>query len=1020
MASRKSSPKRHTRGALSLRLPSFHFDKEGEPRKAQAGQPETPPESASSCGSLETEDTPAPAAATRADEDKDKKRERRKSRLAMFTSFLPLLTPSPPTDPDPAHQTHRKPVSNPNDASQYFDGGGGNAPAAPTMQPPPVPPKVLPTPTMLKKVQKTPPGPHAQPVPPSPAPILRGPAPSPFIAQPSPPAGRNSRDRVKSVSPNTPPQPNRLQARRVSPSPAPRGRSTSAQPPKPRGISAEAPRVVSGPAEVRAPLNQSDDGEKRKSKRSFFRGRSRSNSTDLGSKGNGAWIMSPGNQSDYQVTPLLNGDKVPELWSEPGNVLVHLHPKESGLGPSFRVADHVFQPSRLLNEILEAATTSGTPRSGTYLGVNDASNRLLSPARGTAEGHLYLPLGSPLDSERLISARNLFAFLTNQPLVGTKAHPTIFSSLIQVAGLLCQFGFSNYDGSSFGDSVDASFDLFLDQFGTGDVRHSREKTLEALVLAEYMKSWNLYNEAFTHAVGKYESLLELKSPLYNSISVGTRNRLERANLNLCQRQANVDNRLEAFEFPSLFAGVASSTSREELRNIKFKEWKNSFTKMRAFVLGYYKDLFGNWPPKARSKKNHFSQTGLNRQCLKILYSDLCALYDLLVDREAMTTRTIDGVSDDAQEVDPMISALRLILGEFDRSSPPVLPPIPFDVPKLPTMTTIHEKYDALPTKKQAKFDKTLQSNELLLLLIKSRNIDTDSLRIPFLDAFKEFELKEAKNANPHDLADQRMGHWLFLYVVIQSLPMLVVDAPGLNWTEGVEYFLCQAPQGNPPWMEDAGEVRKAWFQTAGGGSVELSADVIMFSAEGIYMRSHCWLAAKAWQSVAGGAALPPPQAIASPLEPPRAVFQDMDPVSSPLGGGPPTPGSGPNSPRLHGRNASPSGIRAGRAYRSGIAIGLEPLPLPPPFADGTPPGSSSGDYRRGSGAGLSGSMYQLGLQGSSPAMDVNSPHELPPPRKPSTQGLSHTPTGSVSGSTFDDILKGMEADKDKPKKRSFF
>ncbi|KAK0734006.1 hypothetical protein B0T26DRAFT_631974, partial [Lasiosphaeria miniovina] len=694
---------------------------------------------------------------------------------------------------------------------------------------------------MLKKTQKTP-----LPLMPPAITAIQAPAPSEGMA----------RDRARSFSGapapnNTAPHPHRLQPRHPSPTPAPRGRSSSAQPPTDHNTSAEALRVVSGPVDLRSQSNNSGDGDKRKSRKGWLTGgRSRSNSADLGKdKGMRAWIMSPDTLSDYNVAALMNGEKIPELWNEAGNVYIYLNPKGSSRGPSFKVQDQVFNSSKVLNEILESGTIAANSSGNTYLGVDDAARRTHSQpisTRRPGEGDIYLPLEKQ-DLDSLVAARNLFAFLTNQPLVGTGANPTIFTAFSHISGLLRKYGFSNYNGSSFGDSVDATFDIFLDQFGTADVRHSREKTLEALVMSEHMKSWTLYNEAFAHAVGKYDSLLELRSPLFNSISVSTRNRLERAHLNLVNRQANIDIRLESFEFPSLFAGIASSTSTDEYKNVKFKEWRNSFVKMRSFVLGYYKDLFGNWPPKARSKKNHFSQPGLNRQCLKMLYSDLAALYDLLVDRESVTPRAIDKVFEDTQAnaVDPNISALRKILSEFDHSSPPVLPPIPFDVPKIPSMKTIHENYNDLSGKTQAKFDKSLKYNELLLLLIKSRNIDTDSLRIPFLNAFKEFELKEAKSAHAHDLADQRIGYWLFLYVVIQSLPMLVVDAPGLNWTEGVEYFLCEAPQGNPPWVEDAGEVRKMWYKTD-QGIVELSTDVILFSAEGVYMRSHCWLAAKAW------------------------------------------------------------------------------------------------------------------------------------------------------------------------------
>ena len=676
---------------------------------------------------------------------------------------------------------------------------------------------------------------------------------------------------------------------------------------------------------------------------------------------------------------MLTLRKVPELWNELGNVYVYLHPKESGRGPCFKVDDRIFSSSATLNELLVTEMMAAS-QSNNYLDVTP-------PAGPVTEGHIYLSLGNT-DLERLVAARNLFAFLTQQPLVGTAENPTLFVAVLQIAGLLRRFNFSSYDGSSFGESIDAAFDLFMDQSGLADVRHSCEKTLEALILAEQMKSWNLYNEAFVHAVGKYEALLDLKSPLYDRISVNTRKRMDRAHLDLVNRQANVNTRLESFEFPSLFAGIASSTSTEEYKNVKFKEWRNSFGKMRSFVLGYYKNLFGSWPPRARSKRNHFHQSGLNRQCLKILYSDLCALYDLLVDRQSLTPRIIgENPKDDSKEkspIDASIAALRNILTEFDKSSPPVLPPIPFDVPKIPSMTAIYENYNELPAKKQAKYSKALQPHELQLLLIKSRNIDTDGLQMPFLLAYKEFELREAKGVHPHDLVDQRFGTWLFLYVTLQSLPMLVVDAPGLRYIEGVEEFLCEAPQGNPPWTEDAGEVRKMWYQTADQNIVELSADVVMFSVEGIYMRSHCWLAAKEWEASGGTATVapPPPADIldTSTLQPPRSVFRDMDPFSSSTttttSSSPPTqpqipdqqlpqfnqlqppplqhqqqsqslphhqrplsislaPGSSlappgrsaPNSPHLRPRSGS-TNDRARQAFRASIAIGLEPLPLP--------------------------------------------------------------------------------------------
>ncbi|KAL2131584.1 hypothetical protein VTI74DRAFT_4881 [Chaetomium olivicolor] len=990
----------------------------------------------------------------------------------MATTTSGTTRTSEDSGPSSVPGTASAPLSPSEQASQFFESGppehsGPNKlhkkPAMPVGPPPPPP-------TLLTR-----PG-----TPPPPVPAVTATHPTPT----------HTRHGNRSPSPERPPSRAKLQPNRLQPAASPRGRSVSAQPPAVRGVSTDGSRAVSSPVASRSPSKPPSEGspgastDKKSKRKSWFSGgsggRSRANSDVAKPRPTGAWIMSPDGPIDYNTAPLVNGEKIPELWNEAGNVFIYLHPKESGRGPCFKVMDYIFTPSGTLNEMLVTEMMAAASHHDPYQDMEVAGP--------LTEGHLYLPLGNT-DLERLIAARNLFAFLTHQPLVGTPERPTLFTAMLQIAGLLREFNFSSYDGSSYGESVDAAFDLFLDQTGIADVRHSREKTLEGLVLAEQMKSWNLYNEAFVHAVGKYESLLELKSPLYEQVSVSTRKRLDRAHLDLVNRQANVNTRLESFEFPSLFAGIASSTSTEEYRNVKFKEWRNSFGKMRNFVLGYYKGLFGNWPPRARSKKNYFSQSGLNRQALKILYSDMCALYDLLVDRQSLTPRVIgegyEDPTDEKKEMSPhdaMISALRKVLSEFDKSSPPVLPPIPFDIPKIPTMTAIYENYNDLPAKKQLKYSKGLQPHELQLLLIKSRNIDTDALQMPFLLAYKDFELREARFTNPQDLADQRIGYWLFLYVTLQSLPMLVVDAPGLRYTDGVEDFLCEAPQGNPPWTEDAGEVRKMWYQTADQNIVELSADVVMFSVEGIYMRSHCWLAAKEWEATQGGTSLVPPSSTnipapaaieqaTSPLQPPRAVFRDMDPFApastthhqqqrrsssqqSPAEGLSPA-----NSPHLRPRSGS-TNDRARQAFRASIAIGLEPLPMPAGVGVGgdhrasrvLSSGSVSsigGHGSPGLAAGGAGGEVLLGLRASRSAVNLaggggggGSNDFLGAGvgvgaggvRKSSYGGFGsgmagpgpghhhqHQPSESLGGgSTFDDILKGMDNGKKAKKKTLFF
>lgn len=254
--------------------------------------------------------------------DGDVKKQRRKSRLGLLTSIFPLLTSS---STDPNVRLPRKPVTT---QSQFQTAPSTNDPGylpnplhnsglglglgierdlppvapVPLTEPPRIPAQDPESharrpslPAVLKKVQKA--GTavlHSHP---------------PAMETQAQISERKARDRAKSASPARGKlQPNRLQPPDVQPASAPKLRSSSAQPPKGRLVSAEAPRVVSNPTDAR-PQSQSSEKTKR---RSWLPGsRSRSNSHDLGKvKGAGAWIIAPDDRSDYHTTGLENGDKV--------------------------------------------------------------------------------------------------------------------------------------------------------------------------------------------------------------------------------------------------------------------------------------------------------------------------------------------------------------------------------------------------------------------------------------------------------------------------------------------------------------------------------------------------------------------------------------------------------------------------------------------------------------------------------------------------------------------------------------
>ncbi|TAQ83268.1 hypothetical protein B7494_g8410 [Chlorociboria aeruginascens] len=774
--------------------------------------------------------------------------------------------------------------------------------------------------------------------------------------------------------------------------------------------------------------HNSPDGNSRLRRKSWLPGsgnRSRSRSrhpsqetTDTGRSG--AWINAGSDRIDYNLSLLIRGEKVPELWDDSGNVFVYLFHRSSDRGASFRVPSIILSSSEDLIQLIHGTVYPGRNRArsfdGRTLAVDDATRNRHHPAspphtpqsgsqtssNGTAgsmnslvdlpkEIHLHFPLNldpegslSPQDVQSLVDVRNMFAFLTGQPLVGTPTCPTPFRIFIAVSTLLKQFEFTNFDGSTYGEAAAASFNFFLEEMDLADVAMNGEKTLEGIILGERMRCRELYDNAFAHAVGQYDAIQDMKSELYNEISQNTRNRLERAHLDLKQRQSAVDVRLTEFDFPSMFAGFAASTTSAESKFVRFKGWKLAFSAFRKHVLSYYKDLHGQWPPKASSKKNNFIEGGLNRLVLKGLYKDFCDLYDLLADRESLTTRSYDASADEVgTELDPAAVAVRKVLSEFDRSSPPVQPPVPFDLPKLPTIASIEPNYPLAGPKDQHRMaSRKLKDYENLLILAKSHNFDVHA-KTPFLEMFREFEEREAKGKSAHEMIDQRYGYWLFMYGVIQSLPMLVVDAPTLRHTEGVEYFLCEPPLGNAPWIEDGTAVKMSWYNIQGSqGVVSLPSDIVLFGVEGIYRRSHCWTVAEKWIS----AGSTNPTSIVGDAE---AEF--LSPLAPPPGFAGGELGARPNS-RGRQRSSSQDSVAADArrsVQRNSIALGLERLPIPSGPSDWSPSVTP---------------VSRPGSRGSSPA-GARRRHEggIPDPGK--------------RGSTFDDILSNLGRDDMKGKKK---
>lgn len=673
--------------------------------------------------------------------------------------------------------------------------------------------------------------------------------------------------------------------------------------------------------------------------------------------------------------------QIPELWNDQADTFVYFFSRGTGRGPSLKIPSALFSNSRSLTGLsrrdhrssqdfnrlsmdsraMEAATqqlnvsghdgylsTHGSARGrSNSSATSSGSTRLEFQDEDAEERHLYLPLelesdlsipNSRLmsdDMELLILHRNFFAFLTGGALVATSRQSSLYAIFLGIGSILTRFEFSNLDGSTFGEVVSSSFARYCDELRLADVRASREKTIEAIVLGEKMKAWSLYNEGFVHGAGKLSHVKSLNSSKYAQISSVTRNRLERAALDLDGRIRTVQTKLADFDFPSMFAGIANSQMAVEAKNVRFKAWKAAFINLRKHVIAHYRQRYGSWPPKAKSKKNNFEESGLNRLLLQEVYQDFTDLYDMLADRTQLTNRTIDMAApeenyDFNDTKESTTHALRRVESEYDRSTPPVQPPIPFDTPLFPSLSTsFHRGHVVDPNKDAKDRARRLRDNEVNELLLGSYNRESMKAT-PFLEDFLRLERRSGHGGTISDIVDTRCGQWIFMYAVLQSLPMVVVDARDVQFAQGVEYFLCVPPRGGRPWMKEDTSQSRSWYNVAsGGGVVSLPADMIDHSVEGIYRRSHCWTVAAQWATASDalspttqislGAALPPPPVVGGSRIPSQRA-----------------PNMGPALLPIRSTHDSLSTTASANRQSRNFSFGLEALPLPPGIQpDGT-------------------------------------------------------------------------------------
>jgi hypothetical protein len=206
--------------------------------------------------------------------------------------------------------------------------------------------------------------------------------------------------------------------------------------------------------------------------------------------------------------------------------------------------------------------------------------------------------------------------------------------------------------------------------------------------------------------------------------------------------------------------------------------------------------------------------------------------------------------------------MRKIMRAFDHSCIPVQPEIPFDLPQIPRLlATTSDAAATTPPKKPKTKSRKLKREELASVMRSSYNQDAlmSQPQNEFAELYIRLEYESSSGRTVEETAETRCGRWLFIYCVLQSLPMTVVDAVGCMHKTGVEYFLCENLKGSLPWETKdnrrANRLSGIWMpssrdlQALAGGEALPTHIPSDNELEYTYRRSHCWTAAEQWRMV---------------------------------------------------------------------------------------------------------------------------------------------------------------------------
>ncbi|KAF2709847.1 hypothetical protein K504DRAFT_455507 [Pleomassaria siparia CBS 279.74] len=414
----------------------------------------------------------------------------------------------------------------------------------------------------------------------------------------------------------------------------------------------------------------------------------------------------------------------------------------------------------------------------------------------TAPAHIKSPQAQRLHH---VAIRNFLALLHNKPIVGSD----IFEMLTTLQPEIEIMYDLDHDNQSRLTPRERSVQMitnYLSQHKLDDVRNNVKLALGLLAWAEQdnVKWRQGYLESFAHLAGIMSPQIE-ELPDFKRLSIGTRRNLGISAKTLQLRVMETEEKLGAFDFSDLWENAIKAAGGAV---------NQSYQAFRQFLISYYTKIYGNWPPIQ-------GKTWLNRRIALGLQEDFGALYDYLVDRDAvwdsreerpgkkweMANKKVEDFRADLPDL-----SITDMLVTFDNRHGYLHIPYPYPLlpREVPGVKKTVQKKSLFGGLKKSKADTTQDAKahlQLSIVFSDATNINKPDFSIngsTFIDAFERFELTtDLKSLTPREA---RLGRWVLLYGTLQVISTLAVDNDDLKWTNGVRYFLCSDLKRCPEWV----------------------------------------------------------------------------------------------------------------------------------------------------------------------------------------------------------------------------